>query len=172
MADILEKTNQILEKSENPFVISNLRSMSVRKIVDITRKVWYNFFDNESITFQWKEVENSDKTFLLSQDGLEILITDIVENMHKYHNGNYSLKFLEEGNAFALIFENNVKNYDHVKPELEKLVEDFTNNDNSEINKRKTHGMSMIKSFLTQMNIVHNLLITDGIFCLKLIFNK
>ena len=165
----MEKTNQILEKSENPFVVSKLENLSLIKVIEITRRVWFNFFDNESILFDLTYSSNLNRNFLLNQDGLEILLTDIVENIHKYNDHVYKLTFLIDEEQLLIVFENDVSNYDHQKLELTKLVEDFMQIDNSKINKRKTHGVSMIKSFLNQMNIVHNLSIENKIFTLKLI---
>lgn len=170
--DILERTDRILEKSENPFVITQLTPMSLKKVWDISRKIWYDFFDNDSIEFELRNFQGSDKPYELNEEGLEILITDIVENLQQYQNGYYKLKFIEGEKFFSIIMENDVKIVDNVQQELEKLVSDFMSNDNAEINKRKTHGMSMIKSFLLQMKIVHNLSFQNRIFCFKLIFKK
>jgi hypothetical protein len=118
-----------------------------------------------------KSINSLNQLYDLNQDGLEIVITDIVENAHKYNNGHYALKFIEDERSFHISFENGIKEAE-MNPELEKLVSDFSSNNKLEINKRITHGMTMIKSFLEQMKIVHNLSIENGVFILKLTFNK
>jgi len=170
--EILDRTNLILEKSENPFIVNQLSEVSLKKVVDICRKIWYDFFDHDSIIFQWKDIDETKKSYNLNEDGLEILITDITENLHKYQDGIFKLRFTEDNDSYFVTFENNVKNYDSLNIDLEKMALDFMSDDNIEINKRTTHGMSMIKSFLNQMKIEYKLSIENRIFLFKLIFNK
>ncbi|GAB4093557.1 hypothetical protein GCM10028786_24840 [Flaviaesturariibacter terrae] len=170
--EILQRTNQILEKPENPFLITEINKTSLRKIFTIIVKNWTYYFEVESINMQWKVDFEQNIYFSLNEEYFEILINDCIQNMSKYEDGYHALNFAETPEYYNIYFVNNYKRTES-KEEMDKMVHDFNSPDDTEMSRRTSHGLAMMKSFLKQMRIIYNLrLEDDNRIVLKLSFKK
>ncbi|SIQ84143.1 hypothetical protein [Pontibacter lucknowensis] len=150
--DVISRTHKILDKSLNPYFIDELYEEGFYRIFELVRTAWDdNGFDTKSININWP-VEILGNTVQFNEDAFLLVVDEILDNINKHYNCNCSVDFLiiEE---FPLIkFTNDLQDHTQ-KKQLKKLAQDFNNQDINEIMKRDSHGSSIIKQYLNQMNI-------------------
>ena len=150
--EILEKTTQILDKSENPFIVTEIKTYTLLKLYHILRTIWQEDFDPDLIVFNWDITDAQNVFFEFSLEYTEIVFSNIIANMHKHSDGDVNLDLTKEDDKYKIIFSNSFNN--NLTEELKKLVNAYNTNNTDEILKRTNkHGISMTKSFLEQMKV-------------------
>jgi hypothetical protein len=100
----------------------------------------------------------------------EIVLDEVFQNILKYSKFNYSGKMIVGDDFIYLEFNNDFdsQNYDKLKT----LRGQFNQAESSEMLKRTSYGMGMIKSFLAQMSVSSSIELKDKEFILKLDLSK
>jgi hypothetical protein len=157
IASILHKADLILEKSNNPFYISSFEVKSMNFIFGIVRSMWQDYFKTDNIKLLSDE-KHLKKEVLVNEEAFEIVITDIIENMHSFNNGLAEVSISFDGNKdFIIEFKNNFKQSELLN--IKEVVEDFMSDGNMEVLRRKSHGLSQIKILIDQMKIKYEMYI-------------
>lgn len=168
---ILEKAKYLLNKDNNPFHYQKVEDVRPRTVFAILRTVWDNTFGNIQIEVDNIVIFNDEGYFVkVNMEGLEILFSDIVANMGKYQKANSSCRVSCSSTEMNIIFNNDFTDLQLV----ENLVKSYNEDSKEEITKRKTYGVSNIKSFVSDMNIDLFSFIEetedDKLFCMVLTF--
>lgn len=170
--EIKKKTDQILDKEKNPFSVTELYTYSLSKLFVTTRKAWLEHFDISTILLGWDFEKLPKDGYKLNDEGLDILLTDIINNIVKYKFKFAQLSFTENQEQYLIEFRNDTRLSAGAELEVINIVKDFNSDRKFEIYKRKSHGMSIIKNFLLEMNIKHKVEYEAGYFITQLIFEK
>lgn len=148
---ILQKARYLLDKENNPFHYQPLESCSTRNMFAILRMVWENIFSNSNINVSNVEEINNELAYIkTSMEGVEILFSDIIRNMFKYQKGQSTCCCTCDSEFLIIVFKNDFVD----KNAVSTLVKTYNQKDKEEIIKRKTFGVSNVKSFVSDMNIL------------------
>lgn len=168
---IRSKAKYLLDKDNNPFHYQKTELVKPRKVFAILRTVWENSFDHQNLlvdNVKFLEVEN--QAVQTNIEGLEILFSDIIGNMFKYKDCYCDCKVYCSTETLKISFSNDFLDMAAVK----ELIKSYNENSKEEITKRKTYGVSNIKSFVsdTNLGLFASLKNTEGksLFCLELTF--
>lgn len=166
---ILERINLILEKGNNPFIVAELTSHSMAKIVRSVKSIWdNNFIDGKlEINFDIDKLRTNLHSNI-NEEYFDIVITDIIINMTKYSEGKNLLRISEFRNDFTFSFCNRVNIDDSNYQKLRQIVDDFNSGDIIEIFRRKTFGIYFIKTILDQMSILSKMNLDRDILTLTI----
>lgn len=158
--EILERADNILEKSNNPFNVTENSNYSAAKLFSIVRGVWNYYLDEEIFRIQIIDIDSiGDKELSFNEAGIELVSVNWINNMKKYKtDDDYGLLFRQEEDYYEVCFYNSINVIKDKEPEFISL---FNSSDRMAILKRKTHGLVEIKDFLDQMNMEYKLFI-DG----------
>ena len=142
-----------------------------RKVFSILRTVWENSFNHRNLLVDNVEfLENENLTVQTNMEGLEILFSDIIGNMFKYQNSYSACKVSCSTDILKICFLNDFFEISIVK----ELINSYNENSKEEITKRKTYGVSNIKSFVsdTNLDLVAFTRVEDDktLFCLEITF--
>lgn len=158
LKNITERANNMLEKSNNPFVYTELVNISIERVFTILKRNVYNFFPH--IEIEVSIDPNEDKKFVqLNEEGFELFLADWLNNMLKYKKDFVECKFTASETMLEIIFINDHK---MSKPDLDKLINDLMSDDRNEIMRRTTHGLYTIKLTLEDMNISFAVMAEDN----------
>ena len=148
---ILQKAKYLLNKENNPFHYQPMETCKTRKIFATLRQVWENIFSNSNITVSNIEQINDESYHIeTNMEGVEILFSDIIGNMFKYQKNNSYCNCACDNEFLTIVFKN-----DFVDKEIVlSLIKTYNQKDKEEIIKRKTFGISNVKSFVSDMNII------------------
>ncbi|MFD2727470.1 hypothetical protein [Hyunsoonleella rubra] len=149
-----EKVKEILRKAEVLIKgVDNLLNqedeiVSVKRIIDVFRQNWLHHFNStESIFVDIKDVSNTKISF--NSMLYDFVFTDIIENISKYSNDFVSIVFTQENETeISMYFVNSIKDFEKNYRELKKICELYNREDNDEIYKRNTHGLSFVRLLL------------------------
>lgn len=149
---VLERANFILEKSNNPFVVSTLNKYGIQQLFSEIRRIWGEYGLVENFDFLINNENNNDlkKYVYYNRVGMDLVLTNWISNIHKYNSGKYGLIIEETETTYNMKFFNSIKV--NQSEDLD-FIKQFASDDRLEIDKRKSHGLSELKEFLTQMNI-------------------
>lgn len=155
---ITERANNMLEKSNNPFVYTKLDDISIERVFTILKRNIYSFFPNIEINVTIDPKEEK-KFVKLNEEGFELFLSDWLNNMLKYKREFVECQFTVSESALEINFSN-----DHrlSKQDLDKLINDLMSDDRNEIMRRTTHGLYTIKLTLEDMNIPYQALSADN----------
>ncbi len=155
---ITERANNMLEKSNNPFVYTKLDDISIERVFTILKRNVYSFFPNIEINVTIDPKEEK-KFVKLNEEGFELFLSDWLNNMLKYKREFVECQFTVSESALEINFSN-----DHrlSKQDLDKLINDLMSDDRNEIMRRTTHGLYTIKLTLEDMNILYQALAADN----------
>lgn len=156
--NITERANNMLEKSNNPFVYTKLDDISIERVFTILKRNVYSFFPNIEIDVSIDIIE--EKQFVkLNEEGFELFLSDWLNNMLKYSREFVECKFIVSETTLEINFINDHK---LSKQDLDKLINDLMSDDRNEIMRRTTHGLYTIKLTLEDMNIPYQALAADN----------
>ncbi len=156
--NITDRANNMLEKSNNPFVYTKLDDVSIERVFTILKRNFYTFFPNIEITFSINQ--SVEKKFVkLNEEGFELFLSDWLNNMLKYKKEFVECQFIVSEKTLEIIFSNDHK---LSKQDLDKLIHDLMSDDRNEIMRRTTHGLYTIKLTLEDMNLSYEALSADN----------
>lgn len=148
---ILQKAKYLLNKENNPFHYQPVETCKTRKMFATLRQVWENILSNSNITVSDVEQINNDSYHIkTNMEGVEILFSDIIGNMFKYQKNICSCNCTCNNEFLTIVFKNDFVD----KESVLSLVNTYNQKDKEEIIKRKTYGVSNIKSFVSDMDII------------------
>ncbi len=148
---ILQKAKYLLNKENNPFHYQPMETCKTRKMFATLRQVWENILSNSNITVSNIEQINDESYHIeTNMEGVEILFSDIIGNMFKYQKNNSYCNCACDNEFLTIVFKNDFVD----KETVLSLVKTYNQKDKEEIIKRKTFGISNVKSFVSDMNII------------------
>lgn len=148
---ILQKAKYLLNKENNPFHYQPMETCKTRKMFATLRQVWENILSNSNITVSNIEQINDESYHIeTNMEGVEILFSDIIGNMFKYQKNNSYCYCACDNEFLTIVFKNDFVD----KETVLSLVKTYNQKDKEEIIKRKTFGISNVKSFVSDMNII------------------
>lgn len=148
---ILQKAKYLLNKENNPFHYQPKETCKTRRMFATLRQVWENILSNSNISVSnIEQIDDESYHIETNMEGVEILFSDIIGNMSKYQKKD-SFCFCKCDNEFlTIVFKNDFTDKDSVL----SLVKTYNQKDKEEIIKRKTYGVSNVKSFVSDMDII------------------
>ena len=148
---ILQKAKYLLNKENNPFHYQPTEFCKTRRMFATLRQVWENILSNSNITVSNIEQINDESYHIeTNMEGVEILFSDIIGNMYKYQKNNSSCNCTCDNDFLTIVFRNDFAD----KESVLSLVKTYNQKDKEEIIKRKTFGVSNVKSFVSDMDII------------------
>lgn len=148
---ILQKAKYLLNKENNPFHYQPTETCKTRRMFATLRQVWENILLNSNISVSNIEQINNDSYHIkTNMEGVEILFSDIIGNMSKYQKSNSSCNCTCDNEFLTIVFKNDFAD----KESVLSLVKTYNQKDKEEIIKRKTYGVSNVKSFVSDMDII------------------
>jgi hypothetical protein len=167
---LMKRVSSILNKPEKPFSAAQLESKSPNYLFSSLRDIWLDYFNEFDYELNWNISTIDNFLIQVNQDGLYILLTDWINNLKKYSNGNEIVIFNEDEIYLEVIFRNkyNKKALD----EIIDLKEDFNSKDRDRILKRTSHGVIIMKSILEEMSIKGKIKTDNENIELILLFKK
>lgn len=167
---LMKRVSSILNKPEKPFSAAQLESKSPNYLFSSLRDIWLDYFNEFDYELNWNISTIDNFLIQVNQDGLYILLTDWINNLKKYSNGNEIVIFNEDEIYLEVIFRNkyNKKAID----EIIDLKEDFNSKDRDRILKRTSHGVIIMKSILEEMSIKGKIKTDNENIELILLFKK
>lgn len=169
---ITDKMNQMAEKASNPNIISDTKIFKLRKLFTIIRTLFENSIIVNELLVEWDFV-TLDSLTKSNTHLFEFIIEELIINLAKHSNGFCTIKFRYNNDEVPIIeFSNKVKSIDKNKKELIKIIDDFNNERMSEIMKRNSKGLKIIKQYLEQLDIEHKLYLVDDILSLVLTIRR
>lgn len=168
---IRNKAKYLLDKDNNPFHYQKTEMVKPRKVFAILRTVWENSYNHLNLNVDnVRYLENDNFSVLTNMEGLEILFSDIIGNMVKYQDQYSSCSVSCSTESMKICFLNDFL----YKGEVDEIIKSYNENSKEEITKRKTYGVSNIKSFVsdTNLGLVASLKNKESkaLFCLELTF--
>lgn len=151
LSDIINTANYLLDKQNNPYgggdiEIKNIKFLFVvlSEIVELHLGGTVNVSEDISQNEEEKNVRVSDTQ-------LKLLFTDIVSNIEKHKNTDYSISMESDDNNLVVVF---INDFDpKFESDCVKLVQDINNNDNESVLARKSHGVYNIKAAASVMGV-------------------
>lgn len=157
---VLNQADFILEKTNNPFIVSNLDRYGIQQLFSDIRRVWSEYGLEEKFTISLRNNELNEKIFIYyNKIGMELILTNWISNIYKYNTGYYGLEITETEKTFKISFFNSLKVN---KGETLDFIKLFSSDNRLEIDKRKSHGLSELKEFLSQMKIQADMFSQEG----------
>ncbi|NVJ46271.1 MAG: hypothetical protein HWE07_04055 [Cytophagia bacterium] len=171
LSNITKRADFILEKSDNPFIISTVQKRLLNHLFSQIRFNWSSFFDTQDFDIVITE-EFSEINISYNVEVMDIVLVDLLRNMQKY-GSNPKLTFIEDPKDI-IIFLNNKLNSTTAKTynKAKQISSSYNSEDNWEINKRTSHGLILVKSYLKQMNIQSEIIVKNSYFIFKMIIPK
>lgn len=158
--EIIKRADYLLEKSHNPFNFTDTSNTNIKKIYSLFAKQTVRYFPNIDINREVISDEFNDNYHIeINKDGFDLLMSDWLCNMQKYHKSNIKFFFTVQDYKLKIEFWNDFKNGDY---DIKTLITDMKSPDRNEIMKRKTHGLFQIKSCLEDMNIKYDMSVILG----------
>ena len=147
MKAILERAAYLLDKGNNPFKFQVLSDVDSRNVFTLLRTIWTDTFVEEfdKLTTTGRESANVS----INLEGLDILFSDIIGNIHKYSVMKRSCMFNVQNEMLVITFQNDFKNL----RDVETLVSYMNGDEKDEVQFRITHGTPLIKQNCKDQNI-------------------
>ncbi|PZX10893.1 hypothetical protein LX69_03279 [Breznakibacter xylanolyticus] len=170
IAQILEKADYILKRSNNPFNVYKIELYGIQQLFSEIRRIWNYYFDTENFSLNWEVRKDRVKYDVkYNQIGMELVLTNWISNMSKYNTGLTGVEFKESTDFYNVTFFNTLNCTDI---EGTKFVEEFNNTDRAEILVRNSRGLLEVKDFLNQMAIDAEMYLEEGKIYFSLNFKK
>lgn len=153
--NIIDRADLILQKSRNPFVVSEVSVHTLYYLVSETRKKWNMNYSDKTIHIIANSANLSTVLCRYDPEYLDIVYTDLISNIKKYSEGLPLLNIIEmdSENFVTVQLVNTIKNTIVDIGELQKMIIAYNTEQKWEINKRKSDGMTHVKMYLNQMHI-------------------
>ncbi|MCD6068975.1 MAG: hypothetical protein K0S33_3801 [Bacteroidetes bacterium] len=150
-----------LEKANNPYIISSIERIGIQKLYSMVRKCW----EDSNLLHQDISMRCS-KSFLarevvLNVESFEFLLDEILNNIIKHANRFHKVEIIEENDFICFRFINDIKDFNKNIDWLNKIITYFNSDEINEIIKKTSYGLSFMKESLKQMNIFHEMSITE-----------
>ncbi len=147
LTEILNRAEEILQKSNNPFNVYELNGYSREKLFSECLRAWTYYFQTENIVFKWTLADTSQVMVKLNLIGLELVLANWLSNMAENKSDKFGVIFDENDEYLVVTFFNTFTGDG-------SFVEEFNSSERQEIARRtEGHGLSEIKSFCEQMNL-------------------
>lgn len=156
IVEIQNRANYILDKSNNPFEVKNIKNLKTKHIWMILLDNWKFIFKNDNGVFtNISNEELNEYSYLIDTTLFDILITDIIINMKKHGSGNNIMNICLENETkdLSITLSNDLGDNEEKHSMLKKLVKHFNDDNRYEINRSATHGFSQIKELSLRLNI-------------------
>jgi len=169
--NIVQRADFILEKSDNPFIIQNTSQHKINTLFSLIRFNWMSFFDDQNFKMDFQETF-PDVHVYYNAEVIEIVLADVMSNMNKYGT-EPELTILELDTDITFFFKNRIST-NKVKDitYFKRIAKSYNSDESWEINKRTTHGLTLIKSYLNQMSIHSEIVLENSYFIFKMRFAK
>lgn len=165
--NILDRANYILDKSNNPFTVNDLKFHNIKKLYNEIKRVWESYFDNFKPIINL-DIINNNYEVKFNDVGLELVFVNWFNNIKRYGSDIRNVTLFENDQYLIIDFQNSVSD---LLGAIE-VVKVFSSIDRIEILKRQTHGLIEIIDFLEQMNIHYKAFLEGNILHLHLKFIK
>ncbi|SDL35966.1 hypothetical protein SAMN05421820_101239 [Pedobacter steynii] len=156
LAPITAKMNQMAEKTMIHNIISETKIISLRKLFSIVRNICE---EDNAIQFnysvEWNE-NTFDKKVLINLNLISYVIEELIINLKKYSTGSCVVTFHNKTGT-SISFKNQVKNIDKQRAVINKVTQDFNQENVNEMMKRSSTGLRMVKQYLIQQDIKHKM---------------
>ena len=152
LIEVIQRADYLLEKSNNPYNFTVTVPTSLERMYSILSRNLNIFFPG--IEIRIAKGDTSEKRYVkINPEGFEIFLTDWLNNIKKYYNGIIEVYFLVDPDSVIIEFTNNVFVDDS---KVDELISSLNSSDRTEIMKRTTHGLYLIKSSLEEMGIPYH----------------
>src|SRR5690606_31573028 len=131
--NITDRANSMLEKSKNPFVYTTTKPLSIERVFSILNRNFNCYFPHIDLIVRVNIINK--KYILINEEGLELFLSDWLNNMAKYNKKFVSTEFFIEGETLFIEFKNDCN---QSVEETKQMISDLTSNDRNEIVKRTT----------------------------------
>jgi hypothetical protein len=170
IAQILEKADYILKKSNNPFNVYKIELYGIQQLFSEIRRIWNYYYDSENFNLNWEVRKDRIKYDVkYNQIGMELVLTNWISNMSKYNTGLSGIEFKESDDFYNVTFFNSL---DCSDSGATKFIDEFNNADRAEITVRNSRGLLEVKDFLNQMAIDSDMFPNEGNIYFSLNFKK
>jgi len=149
--EILIRVNQILESSDNPFnVTSDIKKIKVKHVFLELRRLVAEILSGYKFESRLTS-DDYEKEVSISKMGINVVFSDLVNNMNKHGVGNYMFLLEKTDATITISFSNEY--LPSKESDLNDLVKYFESDENNNIFKMGTKGSFLLKNFLVQMSI-------------------
>lgn len=164
---ITEKMNQMAEKTMNASIISETKPLGLRKLFTTIRSTCDDTI-NIKFSYDNRWSKETFARFTISNLYLFTFILDeLVINLEKHSTGDCHISFIDNINP-QILFTNTVRNLEKNRNTVNKIIEDFNQDNVNEIMKRNSNGLRIIKQYLIQLNIQHKMVLENDKLILTL----
>jgi hypothetical protein len=158
---ITSKMNQMAEKANNPNIVNDTVNIKLRKLFSIVRTRFEEGGTKYSMNVTW-----TNETFELTTKSnpylFGFILEELIINLTKHSRDDCKIDFAFNTRSIPIIvFTNGIKNIDKNRTELVKIIDDFNSERMSEIMKRNSKGLKIIKQYLEQLDISHKMSLID-----------
>jgi hypothetical protein len=167
---LMDRADNILNKPNKPFSAVQLEMKSPNNLFGYVRDIWSDYFKDFTHKLNWNIESIDDHLVQFNSDGLFILLTDWVNNLRKYSEGDEIVIFNEDNTYYRIIFKNRYSESD-IK-NVKDLKDHFNSSDRDRILKRTSHGIIIMKSILSEMGVLGKIEVDSGFLSLSLSFKK
>lgn len=162
---IIHNAKYLLDQDINPFHYINICPQSPRSVLTVLRQVWGNSFPTIPLSIIGTNfLDQKDLTIDIDIEGVEILFSDIIGNMLKYRRDLSLCTLSCSDQQLSIKFKNDYDDDNKIK----ELIKSYNSNDKKEIIRRKTYGVTNIKSFVADTKIDLEAVMENQLFILNL----
>lgn len=167
----MERIRKVMNNVNNPFNLSEFEEVKVQRLFVVLRAMILQFkFGNpaEIIDFNW-EPNDLDKIIKTNMPFFEFVFEEIFMNIESHGDGSLKLEFIKESENLFIIVRNNIKDFDNSKAiQIDKYIIEFNNENMSEIMRRGIKGIRLLKQFLQQLSMSHEMKRVNNELILKI----
>ncbi len=163
LGEIERRASRMLSRA-NEIQFKELERYSLGRLFSNIRRIWSDYFGNEPFENKWP-LDLLQNEVSLSDDGIYLVLTNIIDNMDKYNNGFLCVLFGVEEANYTVTFKNDFKKD---VSEVKTIVEEFMAEESAEIDNRRSHGLTTIKKIMRQMPIDYSVFVENDLYCFKI----
>lgn len=155
---ITEKMNQMAEKTMNASIISDTKPVSLRKLFTTIRSACD---DALNLTFTYDSNWSTETLSRITVSNLNLItfiLDELIINLEKHSTGHCDVSFTDNEMP-QISFNNKVKSLDKNRVAINKIIDDFNQDNVNEIMKRNSNGLRIIKQYLIQLNHKHQMML-------------
>lgn len=164
---ITEKMNQMAEKTMNASIISETKPIGLRKLFTTIRSACD---DTLNLKFSYDSSWSKETLARFTISNLYLItfvLDELMINLEKHSTGECHISFIEHETP-QISFTNTVKSLEKNRNTVNKIIEDFNQDNVNEIMKRNSNGLRIIKQYLIQLNIKHQMVLNNDKLILTL----
>lgn len=164
---ITEKMNQMAEKTMNASIISETKPIRLRKLFTTIRSTCDDAVNLNFIYENNWSKETFDRFTISNLYLITFILDELVINLEKHSTGECQISFIENISP-QISFINTVHNLEKNRVGVNKIIDDFNQDNVNEIMKRNSNGLRIIKQYLIQLNIKHQMMLKNDKLILTL----